>query len=66
MSRFEDEETKADLNALKIYLGLDHPKDEAMQIFMNIWHKKIDVNSERYKILQKYIDEFDQKQQNEK
>lgn len=54
------DEIEADLNALKIYLGLGYPIIEAHNSFLNVFKKTPSPqNKERYQYIKHYIDNFD-------
>lgn len=56
-----DNEVEADLNALTIYLGLGYPRIEAHEAWLTAFIGMPTVqNEERYNILKKFIDDFDQ------
>lgn len=59
----QTDEIEADLNALKIYLGLDYPVIEAHNSFLNVFKKIPSQNNqeakERYHYIKTFIDNFD-------
>jgi len=56
----QKDEIEADLNALKIYLGLGYPVIEAHKSFLQVFRKHPSKqNEERYKYLKTFIDNFD-------
>ena len=56
----QKDEIEADLNALKIYLGLGYPVVEAHKSFLQVFKKHpTKQNEERYKYLKTFIDNFD-------
>ena len=65
-----NDETEADKNALMIYLGLGYPRIEACEAFLDTFIKssqgptplteeQLAVNSRRYNIIHKYIQDFE-------
>lgn len=55
-----EDETEADLNALKIYLGLGYPVIEAHKSFLNVFkNTPTKQNHERYEYLKAFIDNFE-------
>jgi hypothetical protein len=57
----QKDEIEADLNALKIYLGLGYPVIEAHNSFINVFKKTpTNQNKERYQYIKTFIDNFDQ------
>lgn len=55
-----NDEVEADLNGLKIYLGLGYPIIEAHKSFLNVFKKTpTPENQERYEYLKTFIDNFD-------
>ena len=60
LNEIQSDETEADLNALKIYLGMGYPVIEAHKGFLNVIKTNpSNQNRERYDILKNYIDNFD-------
>lgn len=56
----EADETEADLNALDIYLNEGFPRIEAFNVFGKVFNQKpTEVNRSRFKILKKFIDDFE-------
>jgi hypothetical protein len=56
----QKDEIEADLNALKIYMGLSYPTIEAHKSFLHVFRKSpSDQNKERYEYLKAFIDNFD-------
>lgn len=54
------DEIEADLNALRIYLGLGYPIIEAHNSFLNVFKKTpTEQNKERYQYIKAYIDNYD-------
>jgi hypothetical protein len=54
------DEVEADLNALKIYLGMGYPIIEAHKSFLNVFKKTPSKqNHERYEYLKAFIDNFE-------
>ena len=54
------DEIEADLNALKIYLGLGYPVIEAHMSFLNVFKgTPSQQNKERYQYIKSFIDNFD-------
>lgn len=54
------DEVEADLNALRIYLGLGYPRIEAEKAFLKVFiGTPSDLNVKRHMILSKYIKDFD-------
>lgn len=65
-----NDETEADLNALRIYLGLGYPRIEACEAFLDTFIKssqgprpltpeQMAANSERYNIIHQFIQDFE-------
>jgi hypothetical protein len=55
-----DDESEADLNALRIYLGLGYPRIEASDAFTeSFMGAPYEANGQRYALIHKYITEFD-------
>jgi len=52
----------ADLKALKIYLGLGYSTEDAKNAFYKVFQPKSDADKKRYKILNKYIQDYSKKQ----
>ena len=53
------DEIEADLNALKIYLGLGYPVIEAHNSFLNVFKRSPSLqNKERYQYIKTFIDNF--------
>lgn len=60
LNKVMQDEIEADLNALKIYLGLGYPVIEAHMSFLNVFKKSpSEQNKERYQYIKYYIDNFD-------
>lgn len=60
LNRVQQDEIEADLNALRIYLGLGYPIIEAHNSFLNVFKKTpSNQNKERYQYIKYYIDNFD-------
>lgn len=54
------DEVEADLNALRLYLGLGYPVIEAHKSFLNVFYQSpTNQNVERYKYIKTFIDNFD-------
>jgi hypothetical protein len=54
------DEVEADLNALRLYLGLGYPIIEAHRSFLNVFYQSpSEQNIERYKYIKTFIDNFD-------
>lgn len=54
------DEIEADLNALRIYLGLGYPVIEAHNSFLNVFKRTpTEQNKERYQYIKAFIDNFD-------
>jgi hypothetical protein len=57
----QQDEIEADLNALKIYLGLGYPIIEAHNSFLNVFKRTpSEQNKERYQYIKTFIDNFDE------
>ncbi len=55
-----DDESEADLNGLLIYLGLGYPKTEALEAWRDVFMAaKTQQNEQRYKIIEKFIQDFE-------
>ena len=52
----------ADLKALQIYLGLGYSTEDAKNAFYKVFEPKSDSDKKRYEILNKYIQDYDKKQ----
>jgi len=62
LNKVQKDEIEADLNALKIYLGLGYPIIEAHMSFLNVFKgTPSEQNKERYQYIKHYIDNFDKK-----
>jgi len=62
MNVVQKDETEADLNALKVYLGLGYPVIEAHKAFLTVFEKMpSEENKKRYKQLKTFIDTFEQR-----
>ncbi len=60
LNKVQTDEIEADLNALKIYMGLGYPIIEAHKSFLNVFkNTPTDSNVERYEYLKTFIDNFD-------
>lgn len=56
-----EDEVEADLNAIKVYLGLGYPVIEAHKSFLNVFKKSPSKqNHERYEYLKAFIDTFEE------
>lgn len=54
------DELEADLNGLTIYLGLGYPRFEANETFLKTFYQSpTDTNMERYKYIEKFINDFE-------
>jgi hypothetical protein len=54
------DEMEADLNGLLIYLGLGYPRIEAYQAFLETFkNSPSNLNKERYKVIDKFINDFE-------
>lgn len=54
------DEIEADLNALKIYLGLGYPRIEAQRAFLEVFMgTPTELNKKRYQVLDNFIRNFD-------
>lgn len=54
------DEVEADLNALKIYLGLGYPKFEGLTAFAEVFqHSDTPMNRERYDYIMEFVERFD-------
>lgn len=63
LNKVDIDEVEADLNALKIYLGLGYPRIEAHQAFTEIFYNAdTKLNRERYAVIRNYIQRFEEKQ----
>jgi hypothetical protein len=63
MNEDPDDESEADINGLFIYLGLGYPRIEAAEAWCEIFMQAdTEENIERIAIIQKFIDEFEEKQ----
>lgn len=59
------DEIEADLNALTIYLSMGYPRREAYHAFLEVFKDAYSQqNVERYSILKKFIDDFENKKYN--
>ena len=57
----QKDEVEADLNALRIYLGLGYPTIEAHMSFLNVFKgTPSEQNKERYEYIKSFIDNFDE------
>ena len=57
----QKDEVEADLNALRIYLGLGYPTIEAHMSFLNVFKGTPSMqNKERYEYIKSFIDNFDE------
>jgi len=52
----------ADTNAIKIYLGLGYSVEDAKKAFYKVFGDKSDTNKKRCEILEKFIKDFENKQ----
>lgn len=60
LNQIQQDEIEADLNALKIYLGLGYPVIEAHKSFLRVFKSHPShENKERYEYLKTFIDNFD-------
>ena len=49
-------EIEADENALRLYLGLEYPKIDIMNVFINVFKRSpSENNKKRFQLLEKYI-----------
>jgi hypothetical protein len=56
----QKDEIEADLNALKLYLGMGYPVIEAHKAFLETFKKSpTPTNKERYQYLKAFIDNWD-------
>lgn len=53
----------ADINAIKIYLGLGYSVEDAKNAFFKVFGDKSDANKKRYERLSKYITDYENKNQ---
>lgn len=59
LNRVQHDEVEADLNALRIYLGLGYPVIEAHNSFLNVFkNTPTEQNKERYQYIKTFIDNF--------
>jgi hypothetical protein len=57
----QQDEIEADLNALKIYLGMGYPVIEAHNSFLNVFKRSpSEQNKERYQYIKSFIDNFEE------
>lgn len=55
-----DDESEADLNGLLIYLSLGYPRIEAHEAWLDVFMDSAsEANAERYKIIEKFIKDFE-------
>ncbi len=60
MNDIQKDEIEADLNALKVYLGLGYPVIEAHKSFLRVFQNSPNKpNKERYDFIKTFIDKFD-------